>query len=61
MIARPETLKRIQAQADEHADRAVTQLLESGSLNDMLATLRAAYLAGADAGYTARCAEESTS
>lgn len=56
MIAKPETRERIRAQAEAYAaDKA---RVVAGDLPSIRDAIRAAYLSGADAGYTARCAEE---
>ena len=66
MIATPETLKRIRAQAESYAaqvSRAVSVVgysamgpyVDTSAIED---AIRDAYIHGADAGYSARCSEE---
>ena len=54
---KPETLKRIEAQAMADAERAGGALVRNITRETLLLALRDAYLRGADVGYTAAKAE----
>ncbi len=64
MIPNPDTLARIREQAKGHAEQSIAgfrhllPVRTSDTDAEIEAAIRRAYLAGADAGYLARIAEE---